>query len=486
MPTAPSPSLPQLLMLGESSLGAGRPQDAEFAYGQALVLAPRSLEALRGRGYALMQLNRLADAMDSLQLALQTAPADLMSHQLFGRLCLRLQQPELAIKHFGRVQKKIPASEAARSGLCDAYLALGDSEQATKMVRQMLAIDPRSTVGLLSAARLAEYLGDLDAADAHYAKLAQLMPDSTVVRYEHGMLALKRGRFAEGWAGYEARFACGVSLGLRPTSAQWAGESTRHLLVVAEQGLGDAIQFSRFLALARLRCERLTLAVHPPLMPLLAQLDGVALVSLADNRSWPAHDVHCMLMSLPQALALGEHTLDMRTSWLTAEPERVASWRARLGSTARPRIGLAALTSIAHVTESLPYTRRACPVDELVRHAGDACTLVSLQPDTRHANIIDTHDALHDFADTAALVAALDVVITVDTAVAHLAGALGKPTLLLLPVCPTWRWMSDTDTSSWYPSIRVFRQSLPGSWDEPVQRAFAALDQLLSQEDLPR
>jgi hypothetical protein len=321
-------------------------------------------------------------------------------------------------------------------------------------------------------------------------------------RLSLGAVLLRSGRYAEGWPLYEARQHAGQAQNQVSTPEvrypRWRGESLagRSLLVVTEQGFGDVIQFCRYLPMLRARgVATLTVACHPALRSLLESSGWVdACVPLDQPSAWPAHDCWCFLMSLP---ALMQTTLDSIPSampYLFADDAKRSRWHARLNEQAgsKPKIGL--------VWSGEPRPWLADSLSAFSRRWFDASllapllsrtdvTFVSVQkgrmardqlkrlPDALRP--LDPMDEVKDFADTAALVAALDLVITIDSAVAHLAGALGKPVWILLCSHACWRWLDGRDDSPWYPTARLFRQDRSGDWTPPLERTGAALDRWL-------
>ena len=457
---------------GQEALESGRFNEAEQWFRQALAENRTSLEAARGLGLALFQLNRLGEALSILETAVRQSPSDLLVRLVLGRLCLRLQQPDEAEKHFQRILKKIPGSEPARSGLLDVAIARNRLAEAERIARQMLVLNPRSETGLFASVRLAEARGDFTDARKLCDRLLAVAPGNAENRYHRARELLRNGEFEEGWKEYEFRFRAGAVQLATPPSPRWTGERIGHLLLLAEQGLGDTLQFSRFIPQAKSLAEHVTLVCPASLTSLLAR--SYAIDVLPDSTPWPDHEAHLPLLSLPYLLSLGERTLSPAASYLTPEPGRRNDWIGHLASHPKTlKVGLVHATSIAHSTEQRPQTRRSCPVSDL--------TPLSRLPNVELWNfqISPPGDEvappwrplpvpLADFDDTAAAMAALDILVTVDTAAAHVGGALGKRVALLLPYAADWRWMKDRDRTGWYPSVRLFRQSAPGDWTTPV------------------
>jgi hypothetical protein len=262
----------------------------------------------------------------------------------------------------------------------------------------------------------------------------------------------------------------------------WRGEQAiagKTLLLHAEQGLGDTIQFCRFAKLAAARGATVLMELQLPLESLLADLDGVSSV-LAQGETLPAFDYHAPLLSLPRAFDTRLDRIPAAIPYLHADPIHVGEWEAKLGDKALPRIGLAWSGSAEHKSDQ----KRSIPLAQMAELVSGHAQFVSLQKELRAADRVtlsERHDIrhfgdeLHDFADTAALIEACDLVISADTAVAHLAGALGKEVWILLPFSPDWRWLLERDDSPWYPTARLFRQRAEGDWDSVIRRVASQL-----------
>jgi Tfp pilus assembly protein PilF len=476
--------------LGQQALSLGRFVDAETCFRLAMAQQPQSTEIARSLAFALFQQGKLAETLALLEEVVKRAPGDLLARQLFGRLCLRLQEPAAAEKHFQRILKKIPGSEPALSGLIDVAIAHNDTQEAQRLAKRLLALNPRSEVGLQAAARLADMLADYALAQSYYDQLTKLAPFHPGHRYHRARSLLRRGHWQEGWQEYEHRFTTGIVPFPRLASPRWTGEPVEHLLLVSEQGLGDTVQFARFVREAATRARSITLACPAPLMHLLGRSLHVPAVDIA-TQAWPAHDVHAPLMSLPFIYGLSSPQQAAALPYLHPAAERLTMWAARFAALPNKfRVGIVHATSVAHSTEQVPHTRRSCILADLaplfeLSHVDFHSLQVGtgMRPEAgdlpRHWHHWATE--IEDFDDTAALIAQLDHVIAVDTAAAHIAGALGKPVSLLLPFSADWRWMEEETRTTWYDSIRLFRQQAPGDWTAPVLQVKASLKELPAQ-----
>ena len=307
--------------------------------------------------------------------------------------------------------------------------------------------------------------GRLDEAETCFRQAIALSPDYADAHHHLAMALLTRGDFAAGWAEYEWRWQTPQMRHAAPifTQPQWRGEplAGRTLLIHAEQGYGDTIQFCRYAALAAERGGCVILQVQPPLMRLLRTLPNVEVI--AQGEAPPPFDMHCPMLSLPLAFGTTRASVPAAIPYLHADPARSVAFAQRVPGVSR-KIGVAWAGSSAHLADH----RRSIPPDRLrPLLALEGFHFVSLQKDATRTGLplTDLTVELTDFADTAALVANLDLVIAVDTAVAHLAAALGKPVWLLDRFDSCWRWLVGRSDTPWYPTMRLYRQPVPGDWD---------------------
>ena len=320
-------------------------------------------------------------------------------------------------------------------------------------------------------------------------------------RWNLAITRLLHGDFRRGWREYEYRWLDPSAEPRDFRAPLWLGEEPlagKTILLHAEQGFGDTIQFARYAALAAERGAKVILEVQAELKTLMSRMEGVAAilgqpdertqgsridgapVPLAAEQDLPPFDCHCPLLSLPLAFKTDLDTVPARIPYLRAEPERVRRWQTRLAQRRSPLIGLAWAGNPFHWQDR----HRSIAFNFLAPLLSEPLSFVSLQkavPDadakrmTDLPNLMHLGDEIADFDDTAAIIASLDLVVTIDTAVAHLAGAMGKPTWILLPHAPEWRWMLDREDTPWYPTARLFRQKSRGDWESVIERVRASL-----------
>jgi hypothetical protein len=430
--------------------------EALVSFDRAIARKPDFTDGHIGRTMALRGLGRHAEALASYDTAIALSGADAAMTSNRGMILLDLQRDAEALACF------------------DAALARDPNFASAHHNR---------AVTLLKLQRLHDAVASCDRALALQADVARFQGTKAVA-------LLQLGAFAEGWRLYEARKRTENPAGERNfTAPLWLGDSDiagKIIFIHAEQGLGDSLQFTRYASLVAARGAQVVMSVQKPLLRLLRRGDPA--ITVMDEDSVPdGFDLHCPMMSLPLALGTTLETIPATIPYLHADPCRVAQWRARLAGLAGIKIGLVWAGS------PRPDQPDADAIDKrrsitLAQYAGLAdipgITLISLQKGdpasqarTPPAGMVlhDWTDELADFADTADLVAALDLIITVDTAVAHLAGGLGKPVWILNRFDQCWRWLENRDDSPWYPTARLFRQSAPGNWDGVIDAVRRAL-----------
>ncbi len=464
--------------------------EALASAGRMLELLADSPEGLCQRAGILLALQRPAEALADLDRALAIRPDFVEALNDRGNALRDLRRPADALACFDRVLALRPEFAVARCNRGNALCDLGRLDDAAAEFVATIAQDPGMAEAHNNLGTTLTALGRAEAALADYDRAIALKPDYAEARIGRAYNLLLHGRLREGWEQQEWRWRTAK---FRPhlrnlPQPRWRGEplAGRTLLLYAEQGLGDTIQFCRYATLIAERAAgdggQVVLEVQPPLLPLLRdQLAGVRVV--AAGAALPPFDLHCPLLSLPGAFGTELSTIPAPAAYLHAEPARRAHWRERLAAHEAPRVGLAWSGNPLHSRDG----SRSMPLARLLPLLDAGASLFALQPEVRPDDratlaatpaIADLGPALTDLVETAAAIAALDLVIAVDTSVAHLAAALGKPVWLLVAFAPDWRWLREREDSPWYPTMRLFRQPSLGDWDCVIARVRAALAQL--------
>ena len=476
--------------LGFAQLRAGRVDDALASLDRAIAARPDYAQAHNNRGIALVRLGRRADARAAFERALALDPALADAAVNLGDLHADAGDAAPAIRAYDAALARQPNHVAAHAGRAFAMAQAGDVAGARAALAGVVAAHPDDAGAWQTAGALANWAWDHEDAEAAFRRALALDPARDDAQFGVASTLLARGRYAEGFDAFERRPL--GRFGRAPRLAEftpWDGDPLRGtLLLHAEQGHGDVVQFARFIAATRARVDRIVLVAdgyHAPLAPLLASCAGVDDVvtdvsALRDERI----AARASVLSLAHLLRIGVGDLPGPIPYLKAAPDAVAAWAARLGGRPAPRIGLA-WSVLARDDHAFVTRHKSVPPATLapLLRSSDA-TFVTLQPGAAgdpaafgaHASrVVDTRDALRDFGATAALIGALDLVISADTAVAHVAGALGAPVWLLERAHGCWRWRLQADASPWYPTMTIFRQPRIDAWDEVVARVGAAL-----------
>jgi autotransporter strand-loop-strand O-heptosyltransferase len=465
--------------------------EALAAYERALALRPDFVAALNNRGWALKELGRYDEALAAYDKALAIKPDHTLTLGNRGTLLSHLRRFEEALPSLDAVLALDPNNADMLNNRGVALKFLDRPEEALASYDKALAIKPDHVQALGNRGVVLQGMRRFDEALADFTKALELKPDHAEAHWDMAFFRLLRGDFDVGWQEAEWRWQKKEILPRKRNFAQplWLGADEldgKTILLHAEQGLGDTIQFCRYVPLVAKKGARVLLEVPAALVPLLADLKRSTreLSILAKGETLPHFDYQCPLMSLPLAFHTTEKTIPNDVPYLQASDAAIAHWRQRLPPSRSLRAGLVWAGNPAHTNDrnrSIAFARFAPMLAlsgvefvSLQTHASPA----DMEALRRNSQVLDLGRELRDFADTAAVVAQLDVLVSVDTAAAHLAGAMGKPLQLLLPYMPDWRWLLDRDDSPWYPTARLFRQNTPGDWDEVIGRATKAISDI--------
>jgi Flp pilus assembly protein TadD len=464
-------------LLGAALRGAGELDEAVSRLTQAVNLQPAVAEAWNNLGNALFDRGDWAPAIDAYARAVSLRSDFRLG---YSNLADAIRVPQHAKKMLPLLERSAtmhPQIPEIHLALATARQLCGQIDPAITAARRAVALDEHSATAHAHLARILREAGQFDEAISESQRAIAIKPDWHVPRFELGMLLLQTGRIQQGWIEYEWR---DQSLEIQKLARQfhaprWAGAdiSGRRILVWAEQGFGDAIQFARYLPMLAARGAEITLYAPGELCGLLRRVEGVHQF-VARGQTIPQVDLHCPMLSLPRLLGTNSlENIPTKVPYLVADPQLCDQWTQRLRQ-------LGSGQTIGLVWTGRPYPPgRSIPLTSLkpLAQLGSA-TWVSLQfgdpvpADSRALCGFHIHDfsaQLGGFDDMAALIASLDRVITIDTAVAHLAGALGKPVWTMLRSVADWRWFLHRSDSPWYPTMRLFRQHTEGDWSTMIE-----------------
>jgi hypothetical protein len=414
------------------------------------------ISTLSDRADALVRLNRYQEALAAFELVRAQEPNHLHALNESGALQVQLGRPEAALAYYDRA----------------------------------LAIAPNVVELHINRGTALRALNRFDSALASFAAAAAIDSGRAEAHYNASLVRLCLGEFKAGWKGYEWRWrkADWVEKRRQFIAPLWLGNEPiagKTMLLCAEQGFGDTIQFARYASLAAAHGAKVVLAVQPALKALLASVPGVAQV-VGDGEALPGFDLYCPLLSLPSAFETELATIPANVPYIRPFEERVTKWRERLPQNGRLHVGICWAGNSVHLNDR----QRSIALERFAKLLSvSGVDYISLQKEVSatEATILREHSVnqlgqeFQDFSDTAAVISMLDLIITVDTSIAHLAGAMSKAVALLVPFSPDWRWMLDRTDSPWYPTMRLIRQSAIGDWNGPIKRVHQELSAIAAR-----
>jgi tetratricopeptide (TPR) repeat protein len=463
--------------LGNALREQGRLEEAVAAYEQATRIEPGSKSAHLDLGHCLSRLGKLEQALGSYRQAVSRDSGDADAFYGVANALQALGQLGEAELSYQQVLRLRPEDASAHNDLGVALEGQGKLQEAAASYREALCLKPDYAEASFNLGNVHKERGALEEAAASYRHALGLNPELAEAHSGIGMLWLLQGDFEHGWPKYEWRRRARDYQQRAFQQPDWNGAPVRDktILLYAEQGLGDSLQFVRYAPLVRRRVGRVVLECQRELLPLLEGAAGIDQV-IARGDPLPSFDVQAPLLSLPGLLGTRLDTIPANVPYLQADTEFLQKWGQELGPRQHFTIGIAWQGNPKHRADR----QRSVPLAQFEALARlDGVRLVSLQkgPGNEQLDaiasrfpVVDPRDRLSTFLDTAAVIMHLDLVVSVDTAVVHLAGALGAPVWVALPFAPDWRWLLDRDDSPWYPSMRLFRQKQPGQWPEVFER----------------
>jgi tetratricopeptide (TPR) repeat protein len=489
-----------------------RPGDPEgwTRHGNLLALMERPVEAILSLQQALkanagywtaanncaalqVKLGQFEEALASLNLCDALQPGHAPTLEARASTFYALDRFEEALSDGQRAQVMDPANAHICNNIGAAMRKLMRHEAALAQFERALALRPDFMPALSNKASVLNELERFDEALAVYRQIKAIDPDDADADWNAAHIQLLHGEFEAGWSGWETRWRIpslpGTAAYPKFSQPMWRGErdiAGKTVLVCADEGLGDTIQFVRYVPMLAALGARVILLAQEPLYPLLSRLPGVAQCLPNMRGGLPAFDLHCPIMSLPAAFATTSDSIPAQVAYVPPpDPARMQAWDDRLGGHEQLRVGLVWSGNPRQANNH----KRSIPLRVLSRLLDADATFVSLQKDPMPGDrvvlrelpaLADVSAELTDFAETAALISRLDLVITVCTSVAHLAATLGRPTWILLPTVADWRWLRGRDDSPWYPSVRLFRQTTTGDYAGVAERVRTELQTLVA------
>jgi Tfp pilus assembly protein PilF len=519
--------------LGNVLKDLGRPDEAEVACTRALEFDPDFAEAYCNLAFILLDLNRADEAECALKKALAIRPDHSETSfqlgvtlvkcgkfdeaaQVFSRVTelqpdyaeafLNLGNTRYELKHFEEAVRAYLHAIDLKPELAETYNNLGNTltelerlEEAEVVYRKAVALKPEYADACYNHGNALRDLGRMEEAEAAYCQSLTLKPDDATTQWNLGLLKLVQGDLDHGLKLHERRFDRATNNELEatikildqlPGESRWQGEPLdgTSLLVITEQGAGDNLMMMRYLPLLRQRgLKRLVLYCYPQLMRVMFCMPGIdQIVPITDPLPFGDFDLYCPIMSLPYLFQTRLESIPANVPYLVVPEEMKQKWHMRLAEVPGLKVGLVWAGNQAASFDKI----RSIPLNLFAPlHDSGGISFVSLQKGDRlqqlhkfEGQLIDWMDECKDYLDTAALVEQLDLIISVDTSVAHLAGALGKPVWLLNRFESEWRWMLDREDSPWYPSMRIFTQPVRNDWDSVVKRVGEELAVLLKEK----
>ena len=474
-----------LFNMGQTHKALGRVEGAIDCYRRAIEAAPGYTDAHFSLGNALVQARRLDEAVACFEQALRLDPGRADAHNNLGIALQESDRTAEAIEHYDAAIRWRSGFDAAMYNKAQALRQIRKLEEAAHWFRECLEVNPAHRDAYYNLGNTYKDLLRFEDAIGHYRNALALDPGNGDVRWNLALACLATGRLAEGWQEYESGLSSGKRPFVDPGCPRWDGSPLggKTVWVRAEQGFGDTLQFVRYLPFVKGRGGRVVLECQKGLGRLLERCVGADLVVERPSplREGERPELAVPLLSLPGIFGTTLETIPAVVPYLQPDPRLREEWAQRLVPHPGLRVGLVWAGSPAHANDA----SRSCTLDQLAPLArvegvtffslqkGPAGEQVSSPPEGMR--IADLGPDLADFADTAAAAANLDLVVTADTAVAHLAGALGRPVWVFLSLIPDWRWLLDRADSPWYPTLRLFRQKAGGDWGPVFEEMALAL-----------
>src|SRR5215469_965735 len=464
-------------------------------YDRAIKIDPNYSDAWFGRGNAFAGLKRYDEAVAAYDRALTLKPDLVKAWLARGSIFYDLKRYDEALVTYDNALARIPDLAEAWLGRGNVFINVQRFDEAFAAYDKALALKPDLAEAWLSRGNVFKNLGRYDEALAAYAKAQALKPGWAEAQCNEAIVRLVLGDTDYGWKKFECRWDTKLLRGLKRNFTQrlWLGDSdikNKIILIHAEQGLGDTIMGCRYVPMLASLGAKVIAEVQPPLKSLLKNLEGVSML-IGKGETIPRFDVQCPIMSLPLAFKTTVETIPAKVPYLAASNDVVEKWRSKLAG-AEIKVGIAWAGNPNHPGD----LDRSIPLKNILPIVGlKGARYFSLQKDLRdddremldaNSQIVRLDQEMNDFEDTAAIMMSLDLVISCDTSIVHLAGALSRPIWVLLPFDPDWRWLLNRNDSPWYPTARVFRQLNAGEWSTVADDVCVELQKLVTEKKTPR
>ena len=452
-------------------------EEALSSYDQVIAIDANHADAYSYRGIVLKNLKRYDEALISYEQSISINPNYVQAHSNLGNALCEMRRFEEALICYDRAIEIEPNYVNAHSNKGNALGEMRRFEEALICYDRAIEIDSNYVEAFFNRGHSLQYLQRFKEALISYEKAIAINPNYEDAYWNKSLQHILQGDYLEGWKLYEWRwtkeeFTSQIKNFPQPL---WLGEPSlvdKTILIYPEQGLGDYIQFIRYAPLLEDLGAKVILEVPAPLMPVVSTLQG-QFILIEKGKALPDFDYHCPVMSLPHAFKTTVDTIPNQVPYFSVNQTKKQTWQARLGQKKQRRVGFVCSGNSGHKNDH----NRSISLHSLQSLFDLPVEFHCLQKEIREDDAgfiqsqinIRTHsEFLHDFSDTAALIDAMDLVISVDTSVAHLAGALGKETWILLPYVPDYRWMLEREDSPWYPTATLFRQSVMGEWGSVI------------------
>ena len=456
-----------------------RRDEALKSYDAALAIVPERADVLINRGLTLSEMERMTEALESFDKVLAKEPKHVAGLINRGNASIKLKRPVEALEYYEAALAIEPDHAAGLTDRGIALTLLDRFDEALVCHDRAVSLQPNLVAAHINRGNTYGCIARYEDALKGYVDALALEPDHTEAHFNAALTRLCLGDFRGGWEEYEYRWKK-KNIRWHPwefSQRQWDGKEDlqgKTIMLVAEQGMGDTLQFIRYAPLVAARGAKVVAAIQRPIKKVVATVPGISIVC-SEGDVVPDFDLYCPLLTLPRWFETDLESIPTAIPYMLPYPEDIRRWSGRLPQNGRMRVGIVWAGNAAHGNDrnrSIALERFA----PLFSVPGVDFISVQREVSVEHAEVLDAHGILRlghefaDFTDTAAVVAMLDLLISVDTSVAHLAGAMGKPVALLVPFSPDWRWLLDKTDSRWYPSMRLFRQSAPDDWEGVVER----------------